>query len=106
MRTVIFPMVTIAWISVIAGISIAAECDIKGYDQTAPAAIKDTVTQSADFEWATDADAIQNGMRVWHYILNRDTSPLKYKWEKANLENTVEHPMPSGAPPACRRIFV
>jgi hypothetical protein len=107
MKVVVRLMVALSWLSLpLIGIAAAANCDISQYDQTPPAAIGDRVTQSADFEWATDADQINGEHWIWHYLLNRGNEALKVNWAKADIETTTAHALEPGGPPLCRRVFV
>jgi hypothetical protein len=78
-------------------LALAAGCDLTGFDQSPPHAVKDTVNnQYADFEWASDVDQTNAGLRVWHYILNTGSKALGVDWDKADIHAALANPIPPG----------
>lgn len=105
MKPLVWIVTGLSWLLLaLGGITAAAACDVSLYDRTPPNAIRDNVTVAAHFEWATDADTATAGMWIWHYVLNKDSSGLRFQWDKARLEHSTAYPLPPGTP-ACRRKF-
>ena len=91
-------MLGIAEILCSCGLAIA-DCDIRNFDQTPPAAIASEVDNHfAKFQWASDADRLHGSQPwLWHYIWNKspDTG-IGVKWEKAGIKVPTTRPLPAG----------
>jgi hypothetical protein len=84
----------------------SADCDLSGYDQTPPPAIKSN-NSSARFEWGSDADRNRLGqLWIWNYVKNNHpTAGLGVNWEKASIRRHIAHPLAPGETD-CMRFFV
>jgi hypothetical protein len=94
-------------IAFLCGCSIAsAGCDLSGYDQTPPPAIRSD-NRSAQFAWGSDADRRPNGQFwIWHYISNNHpTAGLGVNWQKASIRRHIATPLPPGETD-CKQFFV
>jgi hypothetical protein len=76
----------------------ASDCDLKAYDRTPPPALRGTVNNpAANFEYASDVDAVDGQLQISNYILNRRTDKgIGVKWPKAGISQSVTFPIPPG----------
>ena len=78
------------------------DCNLKGYDQTKPAALLNPNPNTAPLDWGSDVDEVDDighGLQFWHYIRNREgpnSSKLWITWEAAKLYTSITAPLEPG----------
>lgn len=106
MRTIGAAMASALGIFLALCCSASAFCDLSGFDQTPPRAIRGNVdNQFARFAWASDVDTINGMPWVWNYIQNTETDRgVGVIWDKAGIRIPVTNPLPPGQA-ACNRFL-